>query len=75
MQEDKTARYGIRLTVMEGERPLWQRTLTGLTVEKASEVRQMILPLLSLAWDATPGSILGDTMIDETTGSEDISKP
>jgi hypothetical protein len=75
MQETKTAHYDIQITVTDGGKQWLRRTLTGLTVERAWDLKQMITALLSLARDATPGSILLETETDETTGSADISKP
>jgi hypothetical protein len=75
MQKDKTVACSILFTAMDGPTQLQPLMLTGLTVERALELRQMISRWLLRAPDVTAGSTIPATLNAATTGSGATLKP
>ena len=70
----KTALYNIHIIAWAGQKQLWRRTITGLTLEEGLEDVQMILPSLLRAPDAITFWTALEIRIEKTTGREGISE-
>lgn len=72
--ETKTAPLSIQIIATLDQRPLLHATLTGSTPATGWALNQMIYQWLSAAQGVMTGSTGVGIVIDETTGSEAISK-